>query len=322
MPASDVAAAALGAAAASTRFLLSRQSGDGSWSDWDLPPGPSDQWTTAYIAGRLAAAPGTLASLSTTARSRAAAWLIEREFAGGGWGYRASVGPDADSTAWALLFLAGEGAPVSSTSYEFLVSFQRPDGGFSTYPADAGLGSWCDSQVDVTAVAARALLWTRHSAYGCVVDAALRYLAQNRGPDGAWGSFWWASPLYATAAVLTLLRDAGVAGDPEIVEPWVDASVPGNPFEQALLLECLVQSGRADAAAAQVVLDVLLGEQLPDGSWPSVPVLRLADRGVAAGVGSVPTGPLFGDPHRLFTTATVLAAVSSSLVNRSAASNG
>ena len=313
MPASDVAAAVLSAAATSTRFLLGQQSADGCWSDWDLPPGPSDQWTTAYIAGRLAVAPGPLALSSATARSRAAAWLIEQEFLGGGWGYRASVGPDADSTAWALLFLAGEGAPVSHSSYEFLMGFQRPDGGFSTYPVAAGLGSWCNSQVDVTAVAARALLRGTHREYRSVVDGALRYLAERRGPDGVWDSFWWASPLYATAAVLALMREAGVRVDPEVAESWLSTSAPGNPFEQALLLECFVQSGRAGAAPALAMLDVLLREQLADGSWPSVPVLRLTDRDVTNGVESVTTGPLFGDGDRLFTTATVLAALSSFL---------
>jgi Prenyltransferase and squalene oxidase repeat len=294
---------------------------DGCWTDWDLPPGPSDQWTTAYIAGRLAAVPGPLASSSVTARARAAAWLIEQEFVDGGWGYRASVGPDADSTAWALLFLAGEGAPVSRSSCEFLMGFQRPDGGFSTYPAGAGLGSWCNSQVDVTAVAARAILRATHGTHRSVVEEALRYLGQRRGHNGTWDSFWWASPLYATAAVMALMRDVGVGVDPEVVEAWLSTCAPAMPFEQALLLECFVQLDRAGAAPALAVLDVLLREQLADGSWPSAPVLRLADRDVTNGVDSVTTGPLFGDPNRLFTTATVIAALSRFSVSWSAPSD-
>jgi hypothetical protein len=222
------------------------------------------------------------------------------------------VGPDADSTAWALLFLAGEGAPLAQSTYEFLAGFQRKDGGFSTYSPDAGLGSWCNSQVDVTAVATRALLRGPHTVYAPVIDEALRYLAHHRRADSVWDSFWWASPWYATSAVLALMRDAGGEVDPDVAEPWLDVSVPGNPFERALLIDCLAKSGRAGEAPAVVALDELLGEQLSDGSWPSAPVLRLTDRDVSA---AVPTGPLFGDPNHLFTTATVLAALSSFLVN-------
>jgi squalene cyclase len=315
VPVSGLAVVAHSAARSSAAFLLSRQSREGCWTDWDLPPGPSDQWTTAYIGCRLAAAPGPLASSSAPARSAAAAWLVEHEFPGGGWGYSDVVGADADSTAWALLFLARQAAPIGRSSYEFLASFQQLDGGFSTYGADAGLGSWCRPQVEVTALAARALLcagikeqeWLAadKAAVDMAVRRALRYLACHERPDGTWGSFWWASPLYATAAVLSLVRDTCAVAESEVIGKGLANVVPGNAFEQALLLECLVGAGEFGGGGISVMLDALLGTQLDDGSWPSAPILRLADRDACA-----PAGPLFADQNRLFTTATVLGALS------------
>jgi len=45
-----------------------------------------------------------------------------------------SVGIDADSTAYAILFLASEGFSIPHGSYDRLKSFQRQDGGFFDLP--------------------------------------------------------------------------------------------------------------------------------------------------------------------------------------------
>jgi hypothetical protein len=273
-------------------FLLRAQAADGSWSDWALPPGASDGWTTAYVARHLAAAH------DGPAIAAAAGWLSATELPGGGWGYNDRVGCDADSTANAVLFLAATGAGVSSGARERLLAFQRSGGGFATYPPDAGLGSWGHAHADVTAVAAQAL-----AALGGGVDLelgrALDYLRARRGPDGLWPSFWWRSPLYATAAALA------VPG----IEPGLrlSAARTRGAFERALLVDCLLADGQRGLAAALAA--VLAAEQLPDGSWVSRPVLRLTDRACAAPWACADAGPLFADPRRLFTTATALRAL-------------
>jgi Squalene-hopene cyclase C-terminal domain/Prenyltransferase and squalene oxidase repeat len=303
-------AAALGACRSGVQFLLSQQAPDGHWSDWQLPPGPSDQWTTAYVGNRLAGAPEPLASASTEARLAAATWLIEHELPGGGWGYRDLVGADADSTAWSLLFLSPQPVRVDRSSCDFLASFQRPDGGFSTYPSKSGLGSWCNSHIDVTAIAVRALFRRPVPEFGDVVERALDYLDRERRPDGIWKSFWWNSPLYSTAAVLAAMRDTGRAVDAEGIAAALARTPADNPFEQALLLECFVQCGGVGRARVAAVQEAMLRSQLSDGSWPSVPILRLTDRGITDPAGRSDAGPLFADPNRLFTTATVLGALS------------
>jgi len=302
-------AAARTACRSGVRFLLGQQHPDGHWSDWQLPPGPSDQWTTAYIGARLAATPEPLRSGTAEARRAAATWLIEHQRPGSGWGYCDVVGADADSTAWSLLFLSAEQVQVDRSSCDFLAGFQRPDDGFSTYGAESGLGSWCDSHVDVTAVAARALsCWPAHE-FGTIVGRTLDYLDRQQRPDGLWDSFWWDSPLYSSAAVLAVMREAGRAIDAGRIATALERTPADNSFEQALLLECLAQCGSAGEARAAAVQEAMLGAQLGDGSWPSAPILRLADWRVTDPAERRNTGTLFADPNRLFTTATAIAAL-------------
>ena len=300
------------------RFLLRHQCRDGSWSDWDLPPGPSDSWTTAYVGYQLAAAPSEPVSVPSAA-ARAAAWLSQREFASGGWGYNDRVGPDADSTAHALLLLSSQQMGPFAAGYECLVGFQKSDGGFSTYLGDQGLGSWGVSHPDVTAVAARAILSIPQAAAAglpvrdraAVIERALDYIARHRNPEGTWDSFWWSSPLYATAAALSLLS---ATGSPVAAEPTCSSLSrihAENPFERGLCLDCYLHvlsdpRGRQSAP----LVKALISEQLPDGSWSSLPILRLTNRDCFDPARHDGAGPLFADPKRLFTSATVFGALS------------
>jgi hypothetical protein len=290
-------------AAAGAEFLLSRQSESGCWTDWDLPPGPSSTWTTAYVGLRLAELSGVADALGAAARL-----LRDHELDGGAWGYDDRVGCDCDSTAHAVLFLARTGAPAGDAAYVSLLGFQQADGGFSTYAADAGLGSWGESHPDVTPVAVRALL-TRPRRDHAAIARGLRYVAGARGDNGLWRSFWWASPLYATCASLVLLSEAGAGIALAPTRRALRQARPRNPFERALLLESLVLAGAAGEDAAESIASALADEQLDDGSWPSAPVLRVTARDCSAPWEVADTGPLYGDPNRLFTSATVVGAL-------------
>lgn len=259
--------------------------------------------------------------MSASARRAAAAWLLERQFDGGGWGYNDSVGADADSTAHALLFLSGQPMALPRPGVARLLSFQQADGGFSTYLADEGLGAWCTSHPDVTGVAARAVLAIVRraesdpgaAAFGTdlsvALDRALAYMEHQRTRHGTWDSFWWQSFLYSTAAALSLLRLTRTEFDAAVTCRALSALDPANAFERALLLRCHLEvcASSGSSRVASLVKD-LKSEQLGDGSWPSAPILRLTGRDHAAPAHR--TGPLFADPRRLFTSATVFAALS------------
>jgi hypothetical protein len=84
-----------------------------------------------------------------------------------------------------------------------------------------------------------------------------------------------------------------------------------SAFERALLLEALTQTG-ADVHCQRLatLVEQLVLEQLPDGGWPSAPMLRLSNRHGLDPAASTAAGPTFADPERLFTSATVLSALS------------
>jgi Squalene-hopene cyclase C-terminal domain len=289
------------------QYLRANQSDSGFWSDWQLPPGESRTWTTAYIGCKLASMPQRYGSSIKDDLIRAQEWLRASEFQNGGWGYAEETGPDADSTSLALLFLHAQGVAVASKDQ--LRLFQQADGGFSTYTRDTSYGSWTESHPDVTAVALNAL-WQSSSSDNDRVAAGMRYLRRQQREDGLWDSFWWTSCLYATEAALALLQSTGERADSARFLSSLRKTPTPTVFESALLLLCLIRTGNGRDSLAFELARVLQAEQLPDGSWPSRPILRLTSRHVREPWTAVDdAGPLFGDQRRLFTSATVLAAL-------------
>jgi hypothetical protein len=291
------------AIAAGLGYLEREQAGDGYWSDWQLPPGPSRVWTTAYVGWRLCGVPQVAASLAPRL-DLAAAWLRDSACADGGWGYAPATGPDADTTALATAFLRHRGI-ASSHAVTRLLAHQQADGGFATYTRAWNHGAWTHSHPEVTAAAVAALT-PEAGVPPEVLPAARRYLHQVRGDDGLWPSYWWTTPLYATEAAL-----ACVGPDLEPARRRV-AAVVATPtptcFEAALQVSCLVQLDEIEAAAAR--LRAILEAQAADGSWPSGRVLRLTHRHVEQPWRAADAGPLFADQRRTFSTATVVAALS------------
>ena len=292
-------------------FLLQHQCADGRYVDWDLPPGSSSGWTTGYVGCRLASLRGRFRPRVAAAVRSAARWLIDNEAAGGGWAYNDSVDCDADSTANAMLFLSLVGSPVAHRSEACLMSFRRPDGGFSTYRADEGLGSWGLSHVDVSALCGCALL-TRHDRRDAALESTIAYVAGQRNRAGLWDSFWWRSPLYATRSSLAFLRAADAPIDLASTRHGLHSVDAGNAFERALLLDSLLLAGvEVGDDRISALLESLMEEQLGDGSWISEPILRVTRRDCIDPWNCADPGPLHADARRLFTTATVLAALGS-----------
>jgi hypothetical protein len=295
-------------------FLLEAQSSEGCWSDWDLPPGRSSIWTTAYVGLRILELPAQLRSHAAPALRSAARWLQLNELGGGGWGYSSQTGCDADSTAHALLFLSRAGVRLPKETYLRLLRFQQADGGFSTYDAEQGFGSWGATHVDVSAVGALAVRRVEDA-----FERAVAYVLHRCTHEGLWNSFWWSSPLYATRASLALLRAAHPLLDVSTTRTALQRLTPENPFERALLLDALHLCDGAPTLADDLWASLTV-EQLGDGSWPSVPILRITRRTCDAPWDSEDAGELYADNDRLFTSATVAAALGRQLARAAAGS--
>jgi hypothetical protein len=289
-------------------YLLAHQTLDGCWTDWALPPGNSSIWTTAYVGWQLHRLPRTLRAHTERAAFRAAQWLRERQFRDGGWGYNETVGSDADSTAFSILLLDAVHGRAPASAVDHLLRYQRTDGGFSTYRPDGNASSWAVSHADVTPIALLALL-PHLGVADPRVRGGIAHVLRQQQADGTWNSFWWSSCWYATQASLALLSAVGRRSRRPI--EFVRAE-PADAFATALLLSCELHFAPHAPATAGRRIDRLIRTQRPDGGWTSMPMLRVTRRDCFAPWSAANPGPLFADPHRLFTSATALGALAQS----------
>jgi squalene cyclase len=292
-------------------FVCGQQEPDGCWRDWRLPPGESRMWTTAYVGYRLTSLCGTRHDTLAPALSRAAAWLQSATLPGGGWGYSAVAGPDADSTALAITFLRSVDKELPAGAVATLLRHQQDDGGFATFTPEWSHGAWIVSHPDVTATALVALARLECAGTAESLDRGLRYLWRHRATDELWKSYWWTSPLYATEAVSACLaaldQPLRAAELGETLSAWRDGSV----FDAALRLLMLERIGAAGSEATRECALTLEQTQLADGGWPSAAELRLTDRQVYEPWLVANSGPVFRDERRLFTTVTAMSALAS-----------
>lgn len=329
-------------------FLLASQQPAGAWSDFYTTADESTDWVTGYVAQVIRDL-----DAGQEAVNHAASWLLKQRFPEGGWGYHRGVVQDADSTAACLRFMVDRLSPAEvNRTLRALQSFQRPDGGFSTYGSAttiapvmnlddaADFSGWCNAQPCVTAAAVLALC-ACHPTAECAdtVVAALKYLLDTQRPDGAWNAYWWQGDIYATSmAIQAMWQAAGTGFESDrilaarsrglglFVETqhatggW-GAFPDGQdcPFQTALAL--LVLSCDLTLAlmpAAQAAARYLLAAQQVNGCWRAAgPIMRLPrpddlkpwewPHDIGRGI---TLGTLVCDQHHLFTTATVVSALS------------
>jgi hypothetical protein len=286
---------------AGVRFLLRSQDRDGAWRDFQLRPGRSDAWTTAFIATRLiSAVHGTLRQPVLRALLGAAEFLQGAREPHGGWAYNRRCPTDADSTACAILFLNAVSAPVHPKDYAALGRFQLSAGGFATYRFGGSGHAWCTAHPEVTATALRALaqyLSPDHFR----VSTGLDWLSKQLAEEGTRSPYWWLSQHYFMIEAERLRHvfpALPVCGEPK-------PGQFGGCFDLALRLEGA--NLRQSVGPAREIFARLLMLQQSDGGWPSSPVLRIPDAGRQTG-----EEHHAADDRRLLTTATAIAALRTS----------
>ncbi|MCC3769864.1 prenyltransferase/squalene oxidase repeat-containing protein, partial [Streptomyces sp. UNOC14_S4] len=285
-------AAAPGSAAAHrcTERLISGQLPDGTWRF-----STSDVWDTTLTVRSFRGAP----AFDRHGLPAAVAFLVAAQNPDGGWPYRLGVESDNDTTAAALIALAGaDGTPGRTirAGLRHLARQQTPDGLWRTWQS-AG-----DPPVDdVVAHVVTAL--DRHRGHHHIPPAAARAWLTGRFRErGRWQAGWYRGLPYATAEVLpalgaTALRSgtgehpgsatAGPSGHPaaralaETRNPdggWpVEAGGPSTPAATGLALAALERGGLVGGEHDETYwapgLGHLLDTQREDGTWPGVPLM-------------------------------------------------
>jgi hypothetical protein len=288
------------------RYVLEAQRGDGAWTDFELDGTESDAWVTAYVGVALHGARDLAARPADAALARARTFLETSFGARGGWGFNTHAPIDADSTAWATVFLAhGGGAPTGA--YASLRRHRRDDGGFSCYERYSDPSTWRISHADVSAVVMKAFL-TEPARDGELVERCAAYLREAQLPDGSWPSFWYATRLYSVLHVLDALAEL----DPESLAAdrydaatrfASSAALPGDAFSIAPAAEIAARFAAPELAREPV--EQLLALQRVDGRWTAGEPFMLPDPWNY--VGDEGNAGVF-DQYGLFTTATVLRA--------------
>ncbi|WP_106398933.1 prenyltransferase/squalene oxidase repeat-containing protein [Actinocorallia populi] len=291
------------------RFLLTARSPEGTWRDFQLLPGVSDSWVTAYVTScLLCALPDTTdAAGSRSILGVSRDWLCQAMRADGGWAYNDCCPVDSDSTAHAVLSLSEGGVPVPDICYERLLTFQKADGGFATFDPRTRHDAWGISHPDVTPVVLRALL-TRLPLSDSRIQRGLRYVVSRLQPSGLWPSYWWTTALYSTSVNVRLLEQTGTAYDRKRIGAAVQAlPVQDDPFRSALAGD-IVSHVCSDSSSARLIGDALVRSQHADGSWRALtPTLRETyPRYTEPWAVDEYVGLSIVDHCHLFTTATVL----------------
>jgi hypothetical protein len=286
--------------ATGVRFLTSVQEADGRWIDYRLPVGSSDAWMTGYTSVALVAASAAVpAEPALEAARRGASWLARSRSYDAGWGFNRWTGPDADSTAWALLALDGSGFDIDAQDVGFLLAHWTAAGGVATYRH--GPAHWADPHPDVTPVA---LLALPANVAREVAEVTLDYLAGVRLDDGSWPSYWWTTGHYSTLRNLEVRAAFGRLGRDELP---VVSELPSNrvctPFDLACIVETAALVGAVSLAGP--LADELAALQHESGDWSPSIALRVTDADADR-----PRGRVYPDIRGIHTTATAVRALS------------
>jgi hypothetical protein len=288
------------------QFLIDRQSADGAWRDFLLKPGRSDAWVTSYVGLRLLQIERTFSFDALRRPIATAMRFVERSRnANGGWGYNAICPPDADSTAHAILFLRVAGATPTLRDYRDLSRFQLPDGAFATYRRGDALEGWCTGHPDVTAVALRALAAVLPSHHRILRHGYARLAAYLKRREPL-ASYWWPSVFYLARELRALSRECSNA--PVFELPQLAITNDAGCFARSLAIElAMLDDGETNVEAQ---LRALRRMQIADGSWPSEPILRVVNpRSKRLDDRYARRSPVVADDRRIFTSATVAAAL-------------
>lgn len=280
-------------------FLLAQQEPDGCWRDYQLEPGPSEAWTTAFVLWSLACVSPSSIPLPPINEALDALLKLQKPT---GWSYNRHTAADADSTAWACRILASLPSQQPLPLTQLLQPFIHADGSSQTFLSKERFGSWAAYHADVQPMIGNAILRIYANTQDTELAATIRRLREfsilSAKPEG-WTSFWWTTDAYAIACNLEFLQTSGGIPAPlqRSAANWLaEAPAPQSAFEAAQYLMIALLTG----TEIENYISILTATQLHNGSWPSSAVLFVPSQ-----FRNDP-GPAYADTRRLMSTAAAL----------------
>lgn len=289
--------------------ILRTQYKDGSWRDFDIPGmGMSDGWVTAHVGLILANLPSPWNNFTEKSVHASTEYLANKWPHGCAYNEKSPV--DADSTAHMILLFQNVRQDIPSDMIELLLTFQQPDGGFSTFRSKGShdFNSWCASHPDVTAMVVRALFsCARTPRVINALDHACQYMKKNQLDNHTWQSFWWDLRWYTLVSWTKAVRDMNKKS---FDFRWSDTKREffdcTSYLDKALLLEYSTMTGKTDIA--HMISHDLIQNQMSSGLWPITPILRIPQNDVMRPWetnGSL----MYSDIKGIYSTTTILSAL-------------
>jgi len=303
----------------------------GCWLDFMTSAGPSKLWATSFVGLHLAE---TKEGLSLAYDAFNASFHLPSS-------YNESVLQDGDSANFGMGLRRKVWGETTPGQLKEWLHFMDADGGWVTYrdadelrkrlslTSQASVADWLTPKLCVTAAAAYVL--TLYKELAPQHRASCSYLVQHQHPDGFWQSYWWTSPVYATAYAALALAPLPEHQDSleKALEwlvtqqaeegAWYDSSSAAQPnaFFTALAVKALLTNPtEKNTTAIKLSVNWLLSHQMSDGSWVTPPILRIPATDVHDPRtvkhwrnSSFGVNVLVDDHNRTFTTSTVLNAL-------------
>jgi len=317
---------------AAVRYLKYSRDTDGFWTDFMTSAGQSKMWVTAYAGLQLA---------ETTQGMQLAHDAFSVSFYQT-CSYNESILQDGDSTNFAMGLRRRVWGEADASQLCTWLSFMNADGGWVTYrneaqlrkrlelPQHISVTDWLTSKACVTSAAAYVL--KMYTELVTEYQLTCAYLIKHQHADGYWESYWWTSPIYATAfAILALGTSiehviskaralAWLAEQQTEGGAWHDDFVTAHDssfFTSLAVKAFLSEPTGIYAQSVDRGVRWLLSHQTTDGSWLTSRILRIPATNVAQPQSvrhwrnsSFGVNVLIDDHNRIFTTSTVLNALS------------
>lgn len=306
-------------------YIWKNQNRDASWSDFMTSAGEGKAWITGYVGMQLAEHFRDDPSVKKVIE-------VIKENPENFLSYNQSIFQDGDSTTFIIGLLNYYGLGDSCLLHKW-EQFFTISGGWITYneekllrkrlklSEDISVHAWLSPQNCVAAAAAYVLRLKSHPKLG----QTLTFLKKRMNENGSWSSYWWTSPVYATAfAVLAMVKNdnelARKGADflrniQETDGSWINPFTgKPNAFYTALALKALLSYDSGQYAdTIENGINWLLGNQATDGSWITdrilqIPATDIHDPEVVTNWRSSSFGVncVTDDHNRVFTTATVI----------------
>jgi squalene-hopene/tetraprenyl-beta-curcumene cyclase len=309
-------------------FLEKNRNEDNTWSDFMTSMGMGKAWITNYVAlqlGEIDANMPILANLGTEVLKKT------EKFAS----YNSDIMQDGDSTNFLVGFLQEMGLLSTGLEKNWYKFMDNQSGGWKTYldgaklrkslelDEEISINAWLSTKVCVSAVSAYVLSKKVDSTE---FHKTSQYLLKNKA-ENHWESYWWTSPIYATAfSIMALSRSDEYYAQVAEASNWLanlqdeEGFWPNpigkdpSPFYTALALKALCIFEKEDYKN-QIAKGTswLLNHQTLDGSWQTnrilqIPATNIEDpkeiktwRNSSFGVNCISD-----DFNRIFTTSTVV----------------